>query len=77
MATERKKKQKEKEHPIEMKISGLTEEQERLLIYAAVIVVILLLFALEPGFFLGVVIGVLCYRYYLDNYSKNPNAANR
>ena len=53
MASGRKKKQKEPQETI-IKISGMTEQQERLLVYAAVIIAILLLFAVEPGFFLGV-----------------------
>jgi hypothetical protein len=44
------------------------------LVYAIVIIVVLLLFAVEPGFFLGMVLGVLGYRYYLDNYSKSGEA---
>jgi hypothetical protein len=74
MASKRKKKGQEKTAE-ETAFKGLTDEQERFLVYAAVIIVVLLLFAVEPGFFLGAVLGVLGYRYYLDNYSKSQETA--
>lgn len=58
----------------EIGFGKLTERQERLLVYAIVIIIVLILFAVEPGFFLGLVLGVLGYRYYLDNYSKSGEA---
>lgn len=73
MAANNKKRRREKESK-EIGLSKLTERQERFLVYTAVILVILILFALEPGFFLGLILGVLGYRYYLDNYSKSGEA---
>jgi flagellar biosynthesis component FlhA len=73
MASDSKKGSKEKDAG-EGLFDRLSERQERFLVYAIVIIVVLLLFAVEPGFFLGMVLGVLGYRYYLDNYSKSGEA---
>ena len=74
MAVRNKKKSRE-ETMEGIRLDRLTERQERLLVYAAVVIIVLILFALEPGFFLGLILGILGYRYYLDNYSKSEGAA--
>lgn len=46
---------------------ALSQDEKRYLLYLGLALVLLILFAIEPGFFLGLIIGALGYRYYIDN----------
>ena len=44
-----------------------SQDEKRYIIYVVLALLLLVLFAIEPGFFLGLIIGALGYRYYIDN----------
>ena len=46
----------------------LAKGENRYFIYAVILLVLLVLFAIEPGFFLGLIIGAVTYRYYVNHF---------